>query len=159
MKYLKFLASLVLLIGIFFVLNTKFGSIPAIGDFLNLYQGIWQNEQKESITGTIQIEWLKDKVTFNYNYQLVPHIFPQNHTDLYKAQGYITAKHKLWQMEFQTHASSGRLSEIIGEKALDYDRMQRRKGMGFGAENALKKMQKEDPEIIAFIEAYSEGVN
>ncbi|HLV70500.1 MAG TPA: penicillin acylase family protein, partial [Xanthomarina sp.] len=159
MKYLKFLASLVLLIGIFFVLNTRFGSIPAIGDFLNPSQGIWQNEQDESITGTIQIEGLKDKVTVHYDEQLVPHIFAQNDTDLYKAQGYITAKHRLWQMEFQTHASSGRLSEIIGEKALDYDRMQRRKGMGFGAENALKKMQKEDPEIIAFIEAYSEGVN
>src|SRR5690606_19777859 len=111
------------------------------------------------ISGTIQIEGLKDKVTVHYDEQLVPHIFAQNDTDLYKAQGYITAIHRLWQMDFQTPASSGRLSEIIGEKALDYDRMQRRKGMGVGAEDALKKMQKEDPEIIAFIEAYSEGVN
>ncbi|MFV0571645.1 MAG: penicillin acylase family protein [Xanthomarina gelatinilytica] len=159
MKYLKFLASLVLLIGIFFVLNTKFGILPAIGEFLNPAQGIWQNEQDESITGSIKIGGLKDKVTVHYDEHLVPHIFAQNDTDLYKAQGYITAKHRLWQMEFQTHASAGRLSEILGEKALDYDRMQRRKGMGFGAENALKKMQKEDPEIIDFIEAYSEGVN
>lgn len=159
MKYLKFIVSLVLLIGIFFILNTKFGSVPAIGKFLNPAQGIWQNEQDESITGTIKIEGLKDKVTVHYDEHLVPHLFAQNNTDLYKAQGYITAKHRLWQMEFQTHASAGRLSEILGEKALDYDRMQRRKGMGFGAENALKKMQKEDPEIIDFIEAYSEGVN
>ncbi|WP_417888493.1 penicillin acylase family protein [Xanthomarina gelatinilytica] len=159
MKYLKFIVSLVLLTGIFFILNTKFGSVPAIGEFLNPAQGIWQNEQDESITGTIKIEGLKDKVTVHYDEHLVPHIFSQNNTDLYKAQGYITAKHRLWQMEFQTHASAGRLSEILGEKALDYDRMQRRKGMGFGAENALKKMQKEDPEIIDFIEAYSEGVN
>lgn len=159
MKYLKFIVSLVLLIGIFFILNTKFGSVPAIGEFLNPAQGIWQNEQDESITGTIKIEGLKDKVTVHYDEHLVPHLFAQNNMDLYKAQGYITAKHRLWQMEFQTHASAGRLSEILGEKALDYDRMQRRKGMGFGAENALKKMQKEDPEIIDFIEAYSEGVN
>lgn len=159
MKYLKFIVSLVLLIGIFFILNTKFGSVPAIGEFLNPAQGIWQNEQDESITGTIKIEGLIDKVTVHYDEHLVPHLFAQNNMDLYKAQGYITAKHRLWQMEFQTHASAGRLSEILGEKALDYDRMQRRKGMGFGAENALKKMQKEDPEIIDFIEAYSEGVN
>ncbi len=159
MKYLKFIVSLVLLIGIFFILNTKFGTVPAIGEFLNPAQGIWQNEQDESITGTIKIEGLIDKVTVHYDEHLVPHLFAQNNMDLYKAQGYITAKHRLWQMEFQTHASAGRLSEILGEKALDYDRMQRRKGMGFGAENALKKMQKEDPEIIDFIEAYSEGVN
>ncbi|WP_370102518.1 hypothetical protein [Xanthomarina gelatinilytica] len=40
MKYLKFIVSLVLLIGIFFILNTKFGSVPAIGEFLNPAQGI-----------------------------------------------------------------------------------------------------------------------
>jgi penicillin amidase len=159
MKYLKFLISLILLIAIFFVLNTRFGSVPAIGEFLNPSLGIWQNENTESITGNVQIEGLSDKVTVHYDENLVPHIFAQNDTDLYKAQGYITAKHRLWQMEFQTHASAGRLSEIIGEKALDYDRMQRRKGMGFGAESALTKMQEEDPEIIAFIEAYNQGVN
>ncbi|GGG35987.1 penicillin acylase family protein [Bizionia arctica] len=159
MKYLKFFVSLVLLVGIFFVLNTKFGSIPVIGDFLNPAQGIWQNENTESITGNVQINGLTEKVTIHYDENLVPHIFAQNDTDLYKAQGYITAKHRLWQMEFQTFAAAGRLSEIIGEKALDYDRAQRRKGMGFGAENTLKKMTEEDPEIIAFIGAYSEGVN
>ncbi|TYA52283.1 penicillin acylase family protein [Formosa maritima] len=159
MKYLKFLVSLTLLIAIFYTLNTRFGSIPAIGEFLNPAQGIWQNENTESITGNVQINGLSDKVTVHYDENLVPHIFAQNNTDLYKAQGYITAKHRFWQMEFQTHAAAGRLSEIIGEKALDYDRMQRRKGMGFGAENAIKKMEEEDPEIIAFVEAYSEGVN
>ena len=158
MKYITFIMSLGFTLVTFYALNTKLGAIPPIGKFLNPTQGIWQNEQDESLIGNIQIDGLSDEVTVHYDEQLIPHVFAQNDTDLYKAQGYITAKHRLWQMEFQTHASAGRLSEIIGEKALNYDRAQRRKGMGFGADNTLEAM-KNDPEAIAFLEAYTEGVN
>ncbi|RIA08279.1 penicillin amidase [Flavobacteriaceae bacterium MAR_2010_72] len=158
MKYIKFIGSLLLTILIFYIFNTKLGSIPPIGKFLSPSQGVWQNETNEEIDGSPQIVGLSEEVKVHYDDQLIPHIFAQNDLDLYKAQGYITAKHRLWQMEFQTYAAGGRLSEIIGEKALEYDRAQRRKGMVFGAENALKKM-KEDPEIVLFLEAYSEGVN
>jgi penicillin G amidase len=61
-------------------------------------------------------------------------------------------------MEFQTHAAAGRISEIIGDKAISYDRTQRRMGMVYGAENALKEMDK-DPQIKASIDAYTAGVN
>ncbi len=146
------------MITVFYGLNTKFGEIPALGKFLAPNQGIWQNEGDDVITGEISIPNLKDKVTVHYDAQLIPHIFAQNDTDLYKAQGYITAKHRLWQMEFQTYAAAGRLSEIVGEGALDYDRQQRRNGMLFGAENSLKVIKK-DPEALALLQAFSDGVN
>lgn len=146
------------MIGIFFALNTKFGSIPPIGKFLNPYTGVWQNETDESISGDIAIPELKEKVTVHYDAELIPHVFAQNELDLYRAQGYITAKHRLWQMEFQTFAAAGRLSEIIGEAALDYDKQERRRGMGYGAEQTLKKMA-EDKETMAFVQAYADGVN
>ena len=101
---------------------------------------------------------LKDKVTVHYDAQLIPHVFAQNEIDLYRAQGYLTAKHRLWQMEFQTYAAAGRLSEIIGEAALNYDRQERRRGMGFGAEQTVKKMS-EDPKTLAVVQAYADGVN
>jgi len=158
MKYFKFVLSFVLTIGIFFALNTKFGSIPPIGKFLNPYSGVWQNETNESTTGEITILGLTDKVTVHYDAQLIPHVFAQNDLDLYRAQGYLTAKHRLWQMEFQTYASAGRLSEIIGEGALNYDRQERRRGMVFGAEQTIKKMS-EDVKTMAIAEAYADGVN
>ncbi len=158
MKLVKFILSLILTVAVFYVLDTKLGSAPPIGKFLNPAQGIWQNEHDESISGNLQIDGLTAEVIVHYDEQLIPHIFAQNDLDLYKAQGYITAKHRLWQMEFQTHAAEGRLSEIIGEKALNYDRAQRRKGMGFGAEKALKKME-EDPEILKFLKVYNDGIN
>ena len=158
MKYFKLIFSFVLTIGIFYGLNTKFGAIPPVGKFLNPYSGVWQNETDETISGEIKIPELKEKVTVHYDAQLIPHVFAQNELDLYRAQGYITAKHRLWQMEFQTYASAGRLSELIGEKALNYDRQERRRGMVYGAEQSLKKMS-EDANTMAIVEAYSDGVN
>ena len=158
MKYLKFILSLVTTIAIFYGLNTKFGSVPAIGKFLDPAYGIWQNEQNESINGIVHIEGLIDTITVHYDEQLIPHVFANNNLDLYKAQGYITAKHRLWQMEFQTFVAAGRLSEIVGKSALNYDRQERRRGMGFGAEQTIIKM-KEDPESMSYLEAYRDGVN
>ena len=54
-------------------------------------------------------------MTIYYDSALVPHIYAANDEDLYAAQGYITAKNRLWQMEFQTHAAGGRISEIVGK--------------------------------------------
>ena len=159
MKYIKFLLSLILCIAVFYGLNTKFGSIPPIGKFLDPAQGIWQNDKTETNEiSELQLKGLAEGVTVHYDENLIPHVFAENDTDLYFAQGYITAKHRLWQMEFQTHAAAGRIAELIGEAAIDYDRLQRRKGMVMGAENALAKMN-EDPETAQYIEAYKNGIN
>ena len=159
MKYLKLLLSFVLVIGIFFVLNTKLGDIPPLGKFLNPQSGIWQNETSESVTGEVSIPGLKDKVTVHYDEYMIPHVFAQNEHDLYKAQGYLTAKHRLWQLEFQTHAAAGRLSEIFGEGALNYDRTARRRGMGYGADQAISYMEQYDTETLSFVQDYADGVN
>jgi len=158
MKYFKLLLSLILLIVTFIGLNSKFGSIPPIGKFLNPSFGIWQNDKSTIDTKTISIEGLTGEVRIHYDQYLIPHIFAENDMDLYKAQGYITAKHRLWQMEFQTHAAVGRLSEIFGISTLNYDRAQRRKGMGFGADKTLEKIMN-DPEIYGLLEAYRDGIN
>nr|WP_321222768.1 penicillin acylase family protein [uncultured Psychroserpens sp.] len=158
MKYIKLLITFVLTIVVFYALNTKLGAVPPIGKFLNPAGGVWQNETNEIIDGNVNIKGLSAPVTIHYDAQLIPHIFAQNDIDLYKAQGYITAKHRLWQMEFQTHAAAGRISEIIGSDGLTYDQTARRRGMGFGADQSLIKMQ-EDPETVTFLEAYRDGVN
>ncbi len=158
MAYFKFFISLALFVAAFYGLNTKFGSTPPLGKFLDPGSGIWQNDKSSINTETINIAGLSDEVNIYYDQYLIPHIFAKNDKDLYKAQGYITAKHRLWQMEFQTHAAAGRLSEIVGADALNYDRSQRRKGMGFGAENSIDKIR-ENPEILGLVEAYRDGVN
>ncbi|MGC6422487.1 MAG: penicillin acylase family protein [Flavobacteriaceae bacterium] len=159
MKYLKLIISLSLTIGIFFAFNTQIGSLPPLGKFLNPFSGVWQNETDEAINGEVTIPGLIAPVTIHYDAQMIPHIFAQNEHDLYKAQGYVTAKHRLWQLEFQTYAAAGRLSEIFGANALDYDRTERRRGMTYGAEQSIAYMKKNDPETLQLIQDYSDGVN
>lgn len=158
MKYLKLILSFTIAALIFYAYNTKLGSLPPIGKFLAPNQGIWQNETDEDISSDFSIDGLSDSVTVHYDEQLIPHIFAQNDLDLYKAQGYVTAKHRFWQMEFQTYAAAGRLSEIIGEGALGYDREQRRKGMIYGAENSLNLLKK-NKKSLSYLQAYCDGVN
>ncbi|HAC25534.1 MAG TPA: penicillin acylase family protein, partial [Cytophagales bacterium] len=83
-------------------LNTKFGSIPPLGKFLNPFRGFWQNAES-AVSGeeTLALQDLKAPVTVLYDSLMVPHIFAQHEEDLFRAQGYVTARHRLWQMEFQ----------------------------------------------------------
>jgi len=159
MKYAKPILSLIATIGIFYVFNTKLGALPPLGKFLNPTSGIWQNETDEITSGEVAIPGLSQEVTVHYDAQMIPHVFAQNNHDLYKAQGYLTAKHRLWQIEFQTYAAAGRLSELFGEAALDYDRTERRRGMGYGADQAMIYMEKYDTETLQYVKDYAEGVN
>ena len=157
MKHWKLILSGILTLTLFYGLNQKFGQFPPFGKFLDPYKGFWQNEQTESYgEEELALEGLTEPVRVYYDEHLIPHIFANNEADLYRAQGYITAKHRLWQMEFQTHAAAGRVSELIGAAGIGFDREQRRKGMIFGAENSLEKM-KETPEIVKLQEAYRDG--
>jgi len=159
MKWLKLLLSLTLTLGLYYALNTKFGDIPPLGKFLSPHQGFWQNDISEDQTlASTHLAGLKEDVFINFDEHLIPHITAQNNSDLYKAQGYVTAQARLWQMEFQTYAAAGRISEIIGPAALNIDREARRKGMIWGAEQALSTMES-DPEVAMYIQAYTDGVN
>jgi penicillin amidase len=89
---------------------------------------------------------------------MIPHIFAQNDHDLYYAQGYVTAMHRLWQMDFQTRFAAGRISEVVGEKAIEVDKYQRRMGMVYGAEKSLEGMMA-DPNSREMLLAYTEGIN
>jgi len=142
------------------LLDSKFGDIPPVGAFLNPSTGFWQNAESKNIlpTENLKLTGLQGKVIVEYDENRIPHIFAENDHDLYLAQGYVTARDRLWQMDIQTRSASGRLAEIVGPKALDLDRYHRRMGMVYGAENTLRGFMK-NPATRVMVEAYTEGVN
>lgn len=164
MKFARLIICLLITVGLIYLLNNnwtiKNTPIPPLGKFLDPFHGFWQNiESRHHLPEQeLEIPGLQAPVSVIYDSLLIPHIFAQNEDDLYLAQGYITATHRLWQMEFQIHAAAGRISEIIGEAALDYDRRQRRLGMVYGAEHAVETMMK-DPQVSNAITQYTKGVN
>jgi penicillin G amidase len=162
MRLVSFVTSTIITLLLIFALNKKWGSIPALGKFLSPQQGFWQNAEAtdHDFSENLSFNNLKDKVDVYIDNRLVPHIFAKNDEDAYFVQGYLHAKFRLWQMEFQTMAAAGRVSEVLGSdpRFLRYDREQRRLGMVYAAENAAKETEK-DPASKAAVTAYSAGVN
>lgn len=161
MRYVGFLIILALTVALAIAVSTPFGAIPPLAPLLDPNHGFWQNSISEDALADEELELnnLSDEVKVVYDENLIPHIFANTQADLYRAQGYITAKHRLWQMEFQTMAAAGRISEIVGPLAIDLDRMTRRKGLAYGAEKGMKFIEETDPESLKLLEAYADGVN
>ena len=143
-------------------MNMKLGPVPPLGKFFDPFSGFWQNAETHTSYRDEQLQTggLKAEVKVVYDSLMIPHIFAENDHDLFFAQGYVTARHRLWQMEFQTHFAAGRLSEVFGEnpQVLKLDRLHRRTGLEYGADNSLEAVENNTRSKVA-IEAYAAGVN
>ena len=74
-----------------------------------------------TIDGSLKVPGLKQPVEIIRDKQGIPHIFAKNDDDLFFAQGYVMAQDRLWQLEMWRRWREGRLAEIFGPKAFDYD--------------------------------------
>ena len=168
MKVFKLFISAAITIALIFMLDKSWlvqgNRLPPLGKFFDPFHGFWKNMEAKDYTGreNINIPGLGQAATVVYDSILIPHIFANTDEDLYFLQGYITATHRLWQMEFQTHAAAGRVTEITGpgkdSVILTYDRGQRRLGMVYGAENTLKFIM-DNPVSKMMAEKYTAGIN
>jgi penicillin amidase len=160
MNRIKAVITIVIPVLLTFSLNTKFRDIPPLLKFLNPFTGFWQNAERLAAhkSSDVVLKGTKQDVQIAFDDRMIPHVFAKNDHDVYYAQGYVTAMHRLWQMDFQTRYAAGRLSEVVGKKAIELDRYQRRMGMVYGAENSLKGMIA-DPESREMILAYTAGIN
>jgi penicillin amidase len=86
----------------------------------------------------------------------VPHIYASNSHDLYFMTGYITAQERLWQMYLVRHATEGRLSELLKRDMIETDYFLRALGM---PEKSKLVLENEDPDVLAAMQAYTDGVN
>ncbi len=156
----RFFLTTAAMLALVILLNMRWGQVPALGKFLDPVKGIWQNALIPDIpkSKTIAMQGLANEATIVFNQRGVPHIFAENDYDLFFAAGYATAMHRLWQMDFTTRASMGRISEVIGESALEYDRYMLRLGMLYGAEKMLEAT-KDDKKTMTALHAYTDGVN
>ena len=71
--------------------------------------------------GELDVPGLREPVEVLRDEWGIPHIYAQNVDDLFMAQGYVMAQDRLWQMEMWRRWHEGRLSEIFGPEAFDYD--------------------------------------
>jgi penicillin amidase len=164
MRFVYFFISLTCTVSLIWALNRQWqiGAMksPRLGYFLSPQQGFWQNAESAAADYNLNVKspQLKGKVDVFIDQKLIPHVYAENDFDTYFVQGFIHARFRLWQMEFQTHVAAGRLSEIIGKEGLNTDRFFRRLGMVYGAEQAMQATDMDSSSKMA-IDAYAAGVN
>ena len=109
------------------------------------------------IEGELAIPGLKESVEVIRDEWGVPHIYAQNDYDLFFAQGYVMAQDRLWQMEMWRRWHEGRLAEIFGSEALDYDR--RTRLMMFRGPFDDEEWTSYHPDARRLFTAHANGVN
>lgn len=106
--------------------------------------------------GTVRLPGLRAPAAVRRDEHGAPHITAENWHDLYRAQGFVAAQERLWQMELARRTAAGRLAEILGEPLLERDRFMRTLGLYQLAERAFADCP---DEVRACLEAYADGVN
>src|SRR5690606_38157909 len=146
-------------VAIIYVFDRSWGVLPPLGKLLSPYHGYFQNAEGEQRVGDSEIvlPGITGNVIVRYDDNAVPHIFAENDDDLYFAQGYVIARDRLWQMEFYTLVAAGRLTEVVGGAALEYDRFNRRLGMARSAATIAERLAA-DTVAHRMLEAYAVGV-
>lgn len=119
---------------------------------LNVYIG----KSKPQIEGEISVGVLDDEVTVIRDEQGVPHIKASSDADLYRAQGFVQAQDRMFQMDLARRQASGRLAEVVGEAAVPTDQFFRTFSL---REAAKASWEGYGPDAKQVLEWYAEGVN
>lgn len=129
------------------------------GAFLRASGPLLQRALRRSLPtlkGVVELPGLEGPVEVLRDRFGVPQIFAESERDLFFAQGYVHAQDRFFQMELGRRAGHGRLSELLGENALEFDRLSRTVGFG---RIAAASVEDGPPEALRSLKAYSAGVN
>lgn len=108
--------------------------------------------------GTAELPGLTAEVTVLRDARGVPTIEAATAEDLFRAQGYVHAQDRFFEMDYRRHVTAGRLSELVGENedALAADTVIRTFGWRDVAEQEWDLL---DESTRRYLTAYAEGVN
>lgn len=158
-RLLSTLSVIAALVGMSWLGVRGAGPIPPLAPLLDPVNGAWGAARIDvPAESEARIPNLSAPVDVRYDRRGVPHIFATTEVDAIRALGYVVARDRLFQLEAQARAASGRLTEWAGSAALPADQEMRRLGLPASAE-AHRAMLSPDDRRRAILDAYAEGVN
>ncbi|MFE7507448.1 penicillin acylase family protein [Promicromonospora sp. NPDC057488] len=109
-------------------------------------------------SGSVQVEGLGSDVRVSRDAQGVPQIYADTAEDLFRAQGYVHAQDRFFEMDYRRHVTAGRLAELVGnnEDAIKADMVTRTFGWRHVAEEEFNIL---DDTTRQYLQAYADGVN
>src|ERR1035437_595162 len=106
--------------------------------------------------GEIKSDKISSDIRIYRDSLAVPYIYAQNDEDAAFALGYLHAQERLFVMDIARRAGEGRLSEILGQEAIPFDKMFLTVGLKRNSQENLKRL---NPVTLNLLKAYSNGVN
>ncbi|HUF25510.1 MAG TPA: penicillin acylase family protein [Gemmatimonadaceae bacterium] len=157
---LSLVAAVPVLVGTLVIGARPVGPLPPLGALLDPANGAWALGRRAEHPGdlTVRIAALDAPVRIVYDDRGVPHIFATTERDALRALGWAVARDRLFQLEVQSRAGGGTLTELVGPAALEADRATRAIGLAEGARRRLAAIPRDGREWEA-LTAYAEGVN
>ncbi|MFD9303315.1 penicillin acylase family protein [Streptomyces sp. NPDC060048] len=108
-------------------------------------------------TGSLAVPGLAGTVDVKRDANGIPQLYADTDDDLFRAQGFVHAQDRFWEMDVRRHMTSGRLSEMFGAGQVETDAFLRTLGWRQVAEQEYK--EKLSPETKKNLQAYADGVN
>ncbi|AWE08943.1 penicillin acylase family protein [Lysinibacillus sp. 2017] len=114
------------------------------------------SNSKPVIEGETTVSILDADVSVTRDEVGVPHISAKSDADLYRAQGYVQAQDRLFQMDLARRQASGMLAEVVGAAAVDTDKYFRTFSLRQAAELSWQDYDADSQQILQW---FADGVN
>src|ERR1043165_614499 len=137
------------IIGIIFLVLALVGSIVLFG-------ALSKNSTLAQYEVVAEVNFLERPIQVYRDSFALSHIYAETDADSYYGLGYVQAQERMAQMDITRRIGAGKLSEILGERALQVDRWART--IGFNR-IALQMWNAASQQTRNFLAAYANGVN
>jgi penicillin G amidase len=108
-------------------------------------------------TGSLKLAGLSAPVDVKRDGNGIPQIYADTPDDLFRAQGYVQAQDRFYEMDVRRHLTSGRLSEMFGKSDVETDAFLRTLNWrGIAQKEYDTKL---DASTKQYLQAYTDGVN
>lgn len=147
-------------VGLLSVLVYGFGTLPALGSTFNPGTGIWRAAPDSTMphNQTLLLPGLQNQAAVVFEANGTAHIEAASDHDLFFGLGYLHATYRLFEMDVLRRQGEGRLSQVLGPKALPVDKFELDLGLKRTAEAEWSSLSTSDP-LRAVLQAYAQGVN
>ncbi|WP_329541544.1 penicillin acylase family protein [Streptomyces sp. NBC_01358] len=107
--------------------------------------------------GTIRLAGLDSNVEVKRDSYGIPQIYADSDADLFRAQGFVQAQDRFWEMDVRRHMTAGRLSEMFGSGQVETDSFLRTLGWRKVAQEEYDTVLSD--ETKKNLQSYADGVN
>lgn len=134
--------------------------IPPLGSAFNPYQGVWTilAGDGRATSSNLHLPDVKVGATISFDRNGVPTIQAPDDFDAFLAEGYVTARYRLLEMDLERRLGEGTLSAVVGSAAVSSDELQLNLGLQRTAQAEWNSLAPSSP-LRSLLQAYSDGIN